>query len=163
MEEEMKCTGAAEEAAAKTLAEYNSIIKKFDEVYKNIARTFGMSDSAFWILYTIRENENPVTQSEICSTIYQPRQTVNSALKKLEREGIVELRAGRDRRSKVVGFTPAGERLAEKTVDCVLFAERRALSGLTQEEQALFMGLFRKYTGLLKESMDEMKRHREAT
>lgn len=42
----------------------------------------GLSDCTFWILYALRENNARLTQSEICNFFYQPKQTVNSALKK---------------------------------------------------------------------------------
>ena len=66
----------------KKLSEYNSIIKENEEIYHKIARKFGLSDCAFWILYTMCEEEGTLTQSSICDALYQPKQTVNSALMK---------------------------------------------------------------------------------
>lgn len=148
-------------STARKLSEYNSIIKEQDEIYRDIARMLGLPDCAFWILYALRDNEKPVTQSEICNTIYQPKQTVNSSLKKLEREGIINLTEMQDRRSKKVHLTPRGIKLAERTVDYVIWAEQRALSGLTDKEQNMFMDLFRRYTELLKNSMNELKEKKE--
>lgn len=137
----------------KRLSEYNSIIKETDELYRDAARALGLPDCAFWILYVLREDGRILTQSEICDAIYQPKQTVNSALKKLEREGFIKLADGSDRRSKSILFTKKGEALAGGTVDRVIAAEHKALAGLTGEEQEVFIGLFRKYTDLLKENM----------
>lgn len=33
-----------------------------DDVYHSLARHYGLSDCAFWILYTIRENDEKIKQ-----------------------------------------------------------------------------------------------------
>ena len=82
------------------LAAYNELYKEQDDLYRAVARGFGLSDCAFWVLYALREAERPMTQSDVCAAVYQPKQTVHSALKKLEGEGFLRLAEGRDRRSK---------------------------------------------------------------
>ncbi len=145
--------------AREHLSEYNELFKESDEIYRNAARNTGLSDCAFWILYFLRENGDEaggrLTQSSICSAIYAPKQTVNSSLKKLEEDGIIELTEGPDRRSKSVGLTEAGKALAAETVDRVLRAEVRAMAGMEEKEQEIFLGLFRRYTELLKKEMAE--------
>lgn len=136
------------------LAEYNRLYKENDELYRNAAKALGLSDCAFWILYFLRESggepDCSLTQSGICSAIYAPKQTVNSSLKKLAEEGIIELAEGADRRSKPVCLTKKGTALAGQTVDRVLEAEQRAFGRMSADEQKLFLELFRKYTNLLK-------------
>lgn len=134
------------------LWEYNTIFKENDEIYRCAAKELGLSDCALWILYAVRAEEN-VTQKDICGTIYYPKQTVNSALKKLEGEGYIVLSEMTDRRSKQISLTPNGVKLAEKTADKVIAAELAALSGLNDNERETFIELFRKYTKLLKNNM----------
>ena len=113
----------------------------------------GLPDCAFWILYTLRESSETLTQSDVCYTLYQPKQTVNSALKKLADGGYIVLSEQKDRRSKPLSLTEEGQRLAEKTVDRVIAAEHRALAGLSEEKQDIFIRLFRQYTDLLRDSL----------
>lgn len=140
----------------KTLSEYNSIIKENDELYHKIARSFGMSDCAFWILYMLRESGNDMTQSDICNVTYQPKQTVNSALKKLEKEKYIYLDGAGGRNGKQIKLTDEGADFASYTVDKVITVEKKALAGLTAEEQETFIGLFHKYTKLLEANMQEL-------
>lgn len=142
------------------LSEYNGLMKENDELYRNAAAAMGLSDCAFWILYLLREREAELTQSDICSVIYMPKQTVNSSLKKLEESGYLRLFEGNDRRSKLVRLTDEGMDLAEETVDRVLTAELRAIGGMTAEEQSVFLGLFRKFTDLLKKEMPPRERRK---
>ena len=146
----------AEKNSRKTLDEYNRIFKENDEIYREAAKKLGLSDCAFWILYAVRSSEDVLTQSDLCYSQYQPKQTINSALKKLEREGYLILRCEDNRRSKQIYLTQKGTGLAENTVDKVIFAEVEALSGLTMAEQQEFLKLFRKYTDCLKEKIQHV-------
>ncbi|MDE7333478.1 MAG: MarR family transcriptional regulator [Lachnospiraceae bacterium] len=139
------------------LMEYNDIFKENENIYRGLARRVGLSECAFWILYILRaDNEAPV-QSDICACLHLPKQTINSALKKMEAEGYLVLTRGSDLRSKRVSLTADGVRLCEKTVDRVIGVEQNALNGLPPEEQTLFLSLFRKYNNLLKNYMQEIK------
>lgn len=137
----------------KMLWEYNTIFKENDEVYRCAAKTLGISDCSLWILYTLRTEQKAITQKEICEAFYYPKQTVNSALKKLENEGYIALTEMKDRRSKKITLTESGKKLAARTADKLIEAELAAMSELTDEEQKSFIELFRKYTGLLKKNM----------
>lgn len=151
-----------ENKVGKRLIEYNSIFKENDELYHEVAKALGLSDCSFWILYSLREENRALTQSEICYALYQPKQTVNSALKKLERSGYIVLEEMKDRRSKQVHLTKKGRELAEQTVDQVIALEQEALSEMTETEQGMFIRLFYKYTQLLKRSMKNIQEANEA-
>jgi len=134
----------------KSLLVFNGIIKENGKQYRDAAKLLGISDCVFWILYSLRETKENLTQKEIGDTAFMPPQTINSALKKLEAGGYVELRNDSDKRSKQVYLTEKGDILAQKTVDKVIAIEMRAVNGMTEEEQLVFLKLFQKYTDLLK-------------
>ncbi len=139
----------------KRLSEFNGIVKENDEIYRNAAKAVGLPDCALWILYYLRGCGTEMNQSNICASIYMPKQTVNSSLKKLEKDGYVELLVGNDRRSRLVRMTQKGQELAARTVDRVIAGELTALKGLTEQEQEDFITLFHKYTELLKKAIPE--------
>ncbi len=140
------------------LSEYNEIIKENDEIYRHLAKNFHMPECTFWILYTLRTAHAPLTQSELCKILYEPKQTVNSALKKLEAEGFLSLAVGSDRRSKTITLTDKGQTLAGQTVDLVISAEKHSLLSLEETEQDLFLQLFHKYTDALKQQITELNK-----
>lgn len=139
------------------LLEYNEIMKENDEIYRHLAKTFGLSECTFWILYCLRTT-SALTQSELCRLLYEPKQTVNSALKKLETEGFLTLTPGSDRHSKIIELTEKGSVLAGKTADKVIFAEEHAILSLEKSEQTLFLQLFHKYTDALKIQIKEIEK-----
>ncbi len=137
--------------------EFNNIMKENEDIYRNLAKIVGLSDSSFWILYALRDSDSALTQSEICNILYQPKQTINTSLKKMEFDGYIELNSNNDRRSKKVFLTEKGVELAGKTVDRVISMERDALSGLLDTEQETFVRLFKKYTKSLQENISLFK------
>ena len=133
------------------LAAYNELYKEQDDLYRAAARGFGLSDCAFWVLYALREAERPMTQSDVCAAVYQPKQTVHSALKKLMGAGYLQLAEGRDRRSKYLVLTERGEALVRRTVDLVMAAETAAMDTLTEAERTQFLSLCRRYNAALRQ------------
>ena len=135
------------------LSEYNSIIKENEDIYRDLARKMGRSECGFWILYMLRTGYGAPVQSELCTCLHEPKQTINSALKKMESEGYLELIPGKDHRSKQILLTQKGTRLCEETVDKVVRIEQDAFRGLAEKEQEQFLFLFHKFTDLLKKYM----------
>lgn len=141
---------------SKRMLELNEIMKESDDLYRNLARKFKISDCMMWILYILREDDRVVTQSDICNMMYMPKQTVNSSLKKMEAEGYIELLNVNDKRSKQVCLTEKGINLANNTVDIVISKENNALSKMDGKEQELLINLFRKFKDLLKDNFTEI-------
>ena len=94
--------------AEKQLSEYNHVYKENTAIYRDLSIRLGLNESTFWILYTLRIEEPPVTQSDMCAILAYPKQTVNSALKKLEQEGLLTLFGERGRGGKPIRLTEAG-------------------------------------------------------
>ena len=84
-----------EAGTEKRYQEFISASKEIDDVYHMLALKFGLSDSAMWILCTMREANRELTQSEIAQEMSMSRQTVNSAIKNLEKQGYLRLEIGR--------------------------------------------------------------------
>ena len=129
----------------RTLVAFNREMKKLDDIYRSAAKECGMAECAFWILYTQRVEEKSFTQAEICEFLVEPKQTVNSALKKLVAEGYLALSAGTDQRSKLVRLTPKGDQRARERVDRIPEAEAAALRAMSPDDRAAFLRLTRQY------------------
>lgn len=138
------------------LSELNRITKETDEVYRKAAKALQLSDCAFWILYALRDTDTILTQRDICALFFQPKQTVNSALKKLEAGGYLSLSYTVNHKSKAVQLTERGRVLVAQTIDRVRERERLALQELTDEERQTFLRLSRQFSTQLKEHMQSL-------
>lgn len=128
------------------MAEYNQLQKNFEGLYHKFARQCGLSDTAFWILYSVKECEEAFTQKELCEEWFYSKQTVNSALKQLQTRGIIKLMPlPGNKKNKQIYLTEEGELLARKTVIPLMEAEHRAFGSLSDKERREFLDLTRKY------------------
>ena len=57
--------------------ELNRMYKECNEFYHALAKHFGLSDSAFWILYTLREEGRPLSATDLggCAVFKQADHT----------------------------------------------------------------------------------------
>ena len=139
------------------LAIFNATINGSEEIYRAVAKSFGLSDCAFWILYCIRQSEEKVTQKDICSFIYQPKQTVHSALKKMVKDGCIEVGDYNGKRHKYVTLTEKGEAFSQKTVDLVLAEEIAIFEDMDVSEREIAMKLLAKYSDSLSRRMGKFR------
>ena len=139
----------------KKLYEYNNVLKSVDDCYRNIAKRHGLSEAAFWTLYTLRMEPESITQSDVCTVLYQPKQTVNSALKKLESKGYITL-TPTGAHTKNIALTESGTQLCEKTVDKVIKAECDALGEMSDEDIETMTALHKMYSILLKNQINNI-------
>ena len=72
--------------------EYNRMYKELDDLYHEIALGIGMSDGEFSALYAISSLGDGCLQRDICREVYVSKQTINSAVRKLEEKGSSILR-----------------------------------------------------------------------
>ena len=94
--------------------------------------------------------ENGISQRDICVQMCIGKQTVNSSIHKLEREGVVVLKSGQGRRGLLAHLTPEGLELAERTIAPMVEAELAALREFDDRELELSLLLGRRYTDALR-------------
>lgn len=134
---------------------YNRIISEIEEVYHEIARKQGFSDSAMAVLYTLADHDGKCGLSELVRLSGVYKQTINSALRKLEKEEIVYLEPAGGR-SKRVCFTEKGGALARETVGRVIDAEKKIYSSWSREEWELYTQLTQRYLDQLRQEIKEI-------
>ena len=122
---------------------YNRIYKEFEDIYRDIDRWAGLSASAFGILYHLMDLGDGCLQRDICAEAFVSKQTVNSSIRSLERQGLIRLQPGRGR-DMHIHFTEKGRRLAEETILPVMELESRTLAELG-EDAALMLALQQKH------------------
>lgn len=126
---------------------------RFDALYRRVAAGFGLGFCEMWVLYHLHAAGTGLTQHGLVCRMFQPKQTVNSAVAKLSREGLAVLRAAAgSRKEKVVRLTPAGRALAAKTVGRLLEAELRAAEAFGLRKVRALSRLRGEFLGLLEEA-----------
>lgn len=133
---------------------FNCLTMQTDAVYHEAASRLGLSYSAMMILYSVLDNGGCCPISDICA-FGMNKQTVNSALRKLEREDVVYLEAAGGRR-KNVRLTEIGTELAERTVLKIIEIENEIFASWTERERESFLELTKRYMTQLNEKVSKL-------
>ena len=133
----------------------NCLLSEMDAAYHEAAQRQGQNDSTSRILYALCELGSPASLRAVCESTGLSKQTVNSALKNLEEEGLIRLESAQgDRRSKEVFLTEAGSELAAASVDRVLAIEEQAALRLSPEERLAILALERRHVEALRQEAE---------
>lgn len=145
------------QTASGQLTALNQTYKDIDDVYHLYAKANGLSDTAFWMLYSLWERKAACTQRELCAEWSYSPQTVNSALKVLEGQELIHLvQSPENRRNKQILFTPKGIAVGERVIAPLLQAERRSFSELSEQERAELLAVTRRHAALLRSEVNKL-------
>lgn len=138
------------------IEQIEQIQKEQESIYHHAAVRFGISDTVMWILYNIYESKEIYTQQELCKKCFWPKQTVNTAVANLVKNGYVRLEMiPGTRNQKKILLTQAGIELAQNTTEYVKAAELRAYGKLSKEELRMLLDVNQKLTSYLREEMEK--------
>lgn len=137
---------------------YNQICKETDIVYHTYAKRCGLSDMAYWILYSIAESDEYFTQRDFCNDWFFSPQTVNSALKDLEKRDIIFLDAvSGNKKNKLIKPTENGKKFIEKFILPVIKTECESFETLSEEECELMLSTTKKYVSILSKKISALQ------
>ncbi len=132
--------------------EYTYLSGEINSLYHEAAVKMGVSDSVMNIMYVISERDGRCMQSEVSRLTGISRQTINSAIRKLEKDGMVYLEQGQGRNT-IVCLTEKGREFTAEKIEPLFEIENRIWNEWTPEEQRQYLELTRKYRDSLKKYM----------
>lgn len=127
---------------------------EIDSLYHEMAVSIGVSDSVLNILYVLCEKEYSCLQSDIFRLTGISRQTINSAIRKLEKDDIVYLEQGNGRNT-IVCLTNKGKQFVKEKVVPIFDIENNVWNEWSDDEQRQYLTLTQKYHDSLKKYMKE--------
>ena len=144
-----------ENYVSKEMKRCNYLIGEIDAVYHEMALNFGLSDSAMRILYAVCDSGESCLLQEICRRSGVSKQTINSAIRKLEAEGIVYLEQA-EGKNKNVCLTKEGKRLAKQTVIRIMEAENDIFASWTKEDVDKYLNLTEEFLTAMKKKAKDL-------
>ena len=137
------------------LKRFNYIPTEIDAAYHKAAQKLGITDSAMMILYFVCDNGGSRMLSDICRLSGVSKQTINSALRKLETEGIVTLNASGGKK-KTVTLTEAGKEYAKEKVLPIMKIENEIFSEWTKQQREMYLSLTQSFLDSFKEKISKL-------
>lgn len=122
----------------------NKTYNELNGLYHDISVKLGLSDSESMVMYMLYDMEEPLTQSDIVKATGLSKQTLNSAIRKLEKEEIIILEKMNEK-SKIIVMTDKGQKLVEQKMKPLVEMEERVLASWTEEDRLTYLELIEKF------------------
>ena len=135
--------------------QYTYLAGEINALYHEAAVKTGISDSVQNNLYALCEKDGQCLQSEISKPTGSSRQTINSAIRKLEKEEIVYLEQGKGRNT-ILCLTEKGKKFSLEKIMPLHEIENKIWSEWTAAEQQQYLELTQKYRDSLKKKLKEL-------
>ncbi len=126
-----------------------------DALYHQAAKSLGVADSVLYILYTVHVNGASCPLSDLYKVSAISKQTINSAIRKLEADGDIYLKK-HDGKSKIVCLTEKGRDYVKKTAEILLAAEGSAFADWSAEELDTYLHLIEKHVASLRQQFSRL-------
>lgn len=133
----------------------NYLNTELDSLYHSASLKLGMSDSVSIVLYSLCDLGNGCLLSNIYKNSGISKQTVNSAVRKLEADGIIYLELSDGKKKKVL-LTDKGKDYIEKTAARIRRAETDAFNSWREEDVRTYIRLMEKYNDCFREQIKKL-------
>lgn len=135
----------------------NNLTNDLDGLYHRVSKALGVSDSIMCVLYALHEKGGSALLYDIRRESGASKQTINSALRKLENDGMIFLEADSGK-TKRACLTEKGRAYAGETAALMYEAECRAFDGWTDQEISQYLGFIEKYITSFRREVEKIER-----
>lgn len=135
------------------LKRFNAVVSEIEAAYHLAAQLMGVSDSVQHILYVLYCDGEGVTQADICRKAGMSKQTIHSAIRAMERNGLLCPGSGRNR---AITLTDAGRALMERVARPIAEAEDSVLNEWTSEDRELYFDLTHRYAAAFRSKINQL-------
>lgn len=140
---------------SKELRRFNHLMGEINGVYHEAAVKLGLSDSTVSVLYTLCSEGDPCALHEIVRQSGMSKQTINSAIRKLEGEGFIRLESAGGR-GKNVRLTERGRELARRTAVPLIELEDEIYTSWSREELRTYLELTGRFVSAFREKVKRL-------
>ncbi|BAL00379.1 putative MarR family transcriptional regulator [Oscillibacter valericigenes Sjm18-20] len=138
------------------LHQINYLTSEMDALYHKSSLKLGITDSVSIVLYSIHD----AGESSLLSDIYKRtginKQTVNSAVRNLEADGMLYLEQHIGR-TKAVILTDKGKAFVKKTIVKLCEAEAKAFDSWSADEVNTYIRLMEKYVCCFRQQIEALE------
>ncbi len=137
------------------LRKLNYMMSEMGGLYHEAAVKAGVSDSVHSILYVLCAENYHCLQREIYKQAGISRQTINSAIRRLEKDEIIYLEKGNGRNT-IVCLTEEGVKFAKEKIEPLYRIENEIFDEWNLKDVAAYLNLTKKYRDALKEKLERL-------
>jgi len=138
------------------LHQINYLTSEMDALYHKSSLKLGITDSVSIVLYSIHDAGESCLLSDIYKRTGINKQTVNSAIRNLEADGMLYLEQHIGR-TKAVILTDNGKAFIKKTIVKLCEAEAKAFDSWSVDEVNTYIRLMEKYVCCFRQQIEALE------
>lgn len=135
------------------LRHINGMLSEISSIYEKLLLSKNVPEGIFIVLSSILDLGEGCLQKDISEISYLNKKTVNSAIKKLQKEGLIELKAGKYPNMHIY-LTEEGQFYMREKIIPIIEVERKALELMPANEFETLVDSYRKYIDNFREHVD---------
>lgn len=129
----------------KSIDRINYYRAELESLYHKCSIKLGITDSVSMALYSIYVEGGECLIKKIRKDSGMPKQTLNSALRTLENDGIIILKNYNESRFKIAILTEKGKEFVDETIAKLFKAEENAFNSWTEDEIEQYISFMERY------------------
>ena len=135
------------------LRHINGMLSEISSIYEKLLSSKNVPEGVFIVLSSILDLGEGCLQKEISEMSYLNKKTVNSTIKKLQKEGYIELRAGKYPNMHIF-LTEKGKIYMQENIIPIIEVESKALELMPSNEFATLVVSYQKYINNFREHVN---------
>ena len=128
----------------------NKMLSEIDNLYQTLLMVNGLSDSEYIVMFAILSLGEGCLQKDIAENGFMSKKTINSTIKKLQKEELIKLKAGKYPNMHIY-LTKKGEDYIKQKVLPVIETENIVLNSMSSDAFDILVGGYTKYIDRFRE------------
>jgi len=126
------------------LKQLNSMLSEVDNLYQTLLRAHNISESEYIVMFAINELGEGCSQKDISENGYASKKTINSTIKKFQKDGLLELKPAKYP-SMQIFLTENGKKFMQNNIVPILKLESNVLDDVPKNEFEALAQCYRKH------------------
>lgn len=132
----------------------NSMLCEIDNLYQSMLLSKGLSDSEYVVMFAILELGEGCLQKDIADNSYINKKTINSTIKKLEKNGFINLQAGKYPNMHIY-LTDNGHEYIKKNIIPILEVEKKVMESIPDIQFESLVKAYSNYMQIFREQVNK--------
>ena len=135
----------------------NGMLCEIDNMYQTILMKKNLSDSEYVVLFSILELGEGCLQKDIANNSYINKKTTNSTIKKLEKNGLITLKAGKYPNMHIY-LTDSGKEFVKTHIVPIVNMQTNVMNSVPVSDFEVLVELHSKYMQIFKNEIEKLPR-----
>ena len=136
------------------LKQLNSMLSEVDNIYQTLLKAHNVSESEYIVMFAINELGEGCSQKDISENGYASKKTINSTIKKFQKDGHIELKPAKYP-SMQIFLTEKGKKFMTENIIPILKLESSVLDDVPENEFEALAQCYRKHLNVFRNHVEK--------